>query len=179
MEASIGPFTSGIIESHSVVVVWRVRIQTGRPSYRGEVGDLRVGDVSMVVTEDTNSSSSPSDCILRSLVVIRTPVCVCVCVGGGEGKIDLNVIYNCWMRRYSSPLLVSSTFSALLGSPNHAGVWLSGRFSTHCRNCSRLCAVTYVRKSSTHTTTDPSISRMKMGMRVAGTFTCIHSAHNA
>ena len=72
--------TSGIIQSHSVAVVWRVRIQTGRPSCRGEVGDFRVGDVSMVVTEDTNSSSSPSDCILRSLVVIRTPVCVCVCV---------------------------------------------------------------------------------------------------
>ena len=38
----------------------------------------------------------------------------------------------------AAPLLVSSTFSALFGSPSHEGVWLSGRCSTHCRNCSRL-----------------------------------------
>ena len=37
-----------------------------------------------------------------------------------------------------TPLLVSKTFSALLGSPSQDGVWVSGRDSTHCTNCSRL-----------------------------------------
>jgi len=79
---AVASLTSGIMESHSVAVVYRVRIHTGRPSCRGEVGDFRVGDIRMVVTVETNSSSSPRDCILRSLPIIRDPVsaCVCVCV---------------------------------------------------------------------------------------------------
>ena len=55
-------------------------------------------------------------------------VCLCVCACSTKKLI-------CQL----SPLLVSSTFSALLGRPSQEGVWLSGRFSTHCRNCSRLC----------------------------------------
>ena len=36
------------------------------------------------------------------------------------------------------PWVVSRTLSALLGRPNHEGVWASGSNSTHCTNSSRL-----------------------------------------
>jgi len=77
---AVASLTSGIMESHSVAVVYRVCIHTGRPSCQGEVGDFRVGDIRMVVTMETNSSSSPRDCILTSLLIIRDPTSVCVCV---------------------------------------------------------------------------------------------------
>ena len=83
-------------------------VQLGQNTRIKQTGEDTPPHMMVVETEEMNSSSSPRVCILSSLAIM------------------------------AAPLLVSSTFSALFGRPSQDGVWLSGRCSTHCRNCSRL-----------------------------------------
>ena len=57
----------------------------------------------------------------------------------GEEKGSLMWTFACaHAPGHNLPLLVRRTISALLGSPSQDGVWLSGSFSIHCKNCSLL-----------------------------------------